>query len=474
MSSATSWAARGPTSGRTSSPRSSIRLVARFRPRTRAYWELWIDGDRAVTAEPDPAAEPEPVYGDVYLPRKFKIAVAWPGDNCVDVLANDVGIVPTLSAGTSGELTGFMVYVGGGLGMSHAREDDTYPRLASPLGWVPPHRVVDVVEAIVTTQRDHGNREDRHRARLKYLVDERGIEWMREEVGRPRRWTARPAGRPAAVDRARPPRRARRCPRAARCRPARSPTATEWRCARPCASWPPTAPWPSCGSRRARTCCSSASRRRASAEVEERLRSHGVKLAGDVSNLRRLAIACPALPTCGQALGEAERVLPELVTELEKVLADTGNGDAAVRLNMTGCPNGCARPYTAEIGIVGRTKTTYDVYVGGSPAGDRLAERIRADVPLDQLPAVLAPVLQRYAGADTSFGDWAAAAGTERSRPGSRTRRSPPRRCPSRRGGRDMTRRHSPIWAGIVSPAIWAGIVPPVAIPAQIVERCVA
>ena len=126
-------------------------------------------------------------------------------------------------------------------------------------------------------------------------------------------------------------------------------------------------------------------------EVEERLRSHGVKLAGDVSNLRRLAIACPALPTCGQALGEAERVLPELVTELEKVLADTGNGDAAVRLNMTGCPNGCARPYTAEIGIVGRTKTTYDVYVGGSPAGDRLAERIRADVPLDQLPAVLAP-----------------------------------------------------------------------------------
>ena len=148
-------------------------------------------------------------------------------------------------------------------------------------------------------------------------------------------------------------------------------------------------------------------------EVEERLRSHGVKLAGDVSNLRRLAIACPALPTCGQALGEAERALPELVTQLEKVFADTGNGDAAVRLNMTGCPNGCARPYTAEIGIVGRTKTTYDVYVGGSPAGDRLAERIRADVPLDQLPAVLAPVLQRYAGSEASFGDWAAAAGTD-------------------------------------------------------------
>ena len=126
----------------------------------------------------------EPIYGDVYLPRKFKIAVAWPGDNSVDVLSNDVGIVPTLTDGLTGAVTGYMVYVGGGLGMSHAREDDTYPRLASPLAWTTPDQVVDVVEAVVTTQRDFGNREDRHRARLKYLVDERGIEWVREEVGR--------------------------------------------------------------------------------------------------------------------------------------------------------------------------------------------------------------------------------------------------------------------------------------------------
>ena len=149
-------------------------------------------------------------------------------------------------------------------------------------------------------------------------------------------------------------------------------------------------------------------------------------LAGDVSALRRLAIACPALPTCGQALGEAERVLPDLVTELEKVLADTGIGDVPIRLNMTGCPNGCARPYTAEIGIVGRTKTTYDVYVGGSPTGERLAERIRADVPLDQIPAVLAPVLARYADQR---------AGASRSATGARPRvpRPSPRGCPTRR-----------------------------------------
>jgi sulfite reductase (ferredoxin) len=384
-------------------------LVARFRPRTRAYWELWIDGDKAVTAEP---ADPEPVYGDVYLPRKFKIAVGWPGDNCVDALANDVGIVPTLTAGTSGPLTGFMVYVGGGLGMSHAREDDTYPRLASPLGWVTPERIVDVVEAIVTTQRDHGNREDRHRARLKYLVDERGIDWIRQEVGRRAGapldppvdlppWTADdhhgvhdgvvgvpvPSGKVVDRDGV--------AIRTALRELAADGTVKELRIT-------PRQDLLLLGIAPDRI-----------GEVKQRLREHGVPLAGDVSNLRRLAIACPALPTCGQALGEAERVLPDLVSELEKVFADTGNGDAAVRLNMTGCPNGCARPYTAEIGIVGRTKTTYDVYVGGSPGGDRLAERIRADVPLDQLPAVLAPVLQRYAGTDGSFGDWAAGVGAE-------------------------------------------------------------
>ena len=122
-----------------------------------------------------------------------------------------------------------------------------------------------------------------------------------------------------------------------------------------------------------------------------------------MSPLRRLAIACPALPTCGQALGEAERVLPAVIDELEKLLADTGNEGQAIRLNMTGCPNGCARPYSAEIGIVGRTKKTYDLYLGGSAGGDRLAQRVRADIPLDELTAHLRPLLERFA--DDGVGD---------------------------------------------------------------------
>jgi sulfite reductase (ferredoxin) len=141
-----------------------------------------------------------------------------------------------------------------------------------------------------------------------------------------------------------------------------------------------------------------------------------VKLAGDVSALRRLSIACPALPTCGQALAEAERALPDVVTELEKALADTGNGDAPIRLNMTGCPNGCARPYNSEIGIVGRTKKGYDLYVGGSAVSDRMGQRIRTDVPLDQIAATLAPVFAQYAARDdasATFGDWSHAVGAD-------------------------------------------------------------
>ncbi|MET0459714.1 MAG: NADPH-dependent assimilatory sulfite reductase hemoprotein subunit, partial [Ilumatobacteraceae bacterium] len=325
-------------------------LVARFRPQTASYWELWVDGEKAVTAQPKPLPfrgpkgrkrSPEPIYGDVYLPRKFKIAVAWPGDNNVDVLANDVGLVPTLTDGLaglapSGTVTGYNVYVGGGLGMAHAREDDTYPLLAEPLGWVTPDRVVDVVEAVVTTQRDFGHRDDRHRARLKYLVEERGIEWIRTEVGRRVGFAIAPLAEQA-----------------------------EW------------VPEEYHGTRdgiiglpvpsgkvidrdgvNLRTALrdviadGTVTQIRITArqdlllfgiepdrvtEVEGRLRAHGVPLANDVSALRRLAIACPALPTCGQALGEAERVLPDLVADLEKVLADTGTGDVPIRLNMTGC-----------------------------------------------------------------------------------------------------------------------------------------
>lgn len=383
-------------------------MVARFRPRTETYWELWVDGETAVTAEPHPdrpsvgRARPEalapidpvePIYGAAYLPRKFKIAIAWPGDNCVDVYANDVGIVPTLSEGTTGELTGFVVFAGGGMGMSHSRPDDTYPLLAQPLGWVPPTELGDVVEAIVTTHRDYGDRDDRSRARLKYLVEARGIDWLRAQVeertGRAlappvelAKWEAHthhgrhhidgvhtlglpvPSGKVAGML------------RVALRRLIADGAITELRVT-------------------ARQDLLLVGVHDPDA-VERVLRSNGVALASDQTPTRNLAIACPALPTCSKALGEAERVLPDVVDRLEKLLADIGVPDLPVRINMTGCPNGCTRPYTAELGIVGRTKRNYDIYVGGSSAGDRLARLLRADVPLTDVPDLLRPLLERF------------------------------------------------------------------------------
>ena len=393
-------------------------IVARFRPQTESYWDLWVDGEKAATAAPPPLPRrgplgrkrsAEPIYGDAYLPRKFKICVAWPGDNNVDVLSSDVGVVPILSEGTTGEVTGFNLYLGGSMGMSHSREHDTYPRLAVPFGWVAPEHLLDVIEAVVTTQRDYGRRDDRQRARLKYTIEERGIDFIRAEVGRRARveiaplaeqvpWVPEdyhgtrdgvvglpvPSGKVADRD-------------GVHLRTALRAVVAEGLVTKITVTARQDLLLHGIPDGRVN-------------DVENRLREHGVKLAGDVSALRRLSIACPALPTCGQALAEAERVLPDIVTELEKALADTGNGDAAIRLNMTGCPNGCARPYNSEIGIVGRTKKGYDVYVGGSAVSDRMGLRIRTDVPLDQIAATLTPVLAQYAAREdqsATFGDWA-------------------------------------------------------------------
>jgi sulfite reductase (ferredoxin) len=414
-------------------------MVARFRPQTESYWELWVDGEKAVSAETPTALAPidpvEPIYGEAYLPRKFKIGIAWPGDNCVDVYTHDVGIVPTL---TNHTLTGFVVLAGGGMGMSHGRPDDTYPLLAQPVAWVPATGAAgvtglgDVVEAIVTTQRDHGDRHDRSRARLKYLVEARGIDWLRQQI---ERRTGHILDAPIAL----PPWEVHAHHGWHVIEPG-SPVDSNFPGDRDPQHDPQhdTVTGDALGlpvsSGKVAHGLRYALRRLVAdgvirslrvtprqdllllgvtdrAAVESTLRSNGVPLESDQSPTRNLAIACPALPTCSKALGEAERVLPAVVDRLEKVLADTGNTGLPLRLNMTGCPNGCSRPYAAELGIVGRTKTNYDVHVGGSAAGDRLARVLRADVPLTDIPDLLRPLLERF-GRDTGqddnvgFGDW--------------------------------------------------------------------
>lgn len=393
-------------------------LADHFRPRTTAYVEIWLDGEQAMSFGDNGATGVEPIYGDTYLPRKFKIAVAPPGDNCVDVLSNDVGLVPIAVDGVDG----YAIFVGGGQGQSHARPDDTFPRLATPLGWVATADLMRTVEAVVTVFRDHGDRGDRGRARLKYLLADRGEVWFRTEVesrlGAPLLdvpalpawdlihdhlgWHADnegtwflgvrvPSGRVRDTDAVRL-RTALREVIAAHVGEVRITPNQDV------------------------LLCGVAYDDRS--KVDDILRTYGVRLSVDLGPVERLAIACPALPTCGQALGEAERILPGIVDEVESLLS-AHSITRNIRLHMTGCPNGCARPYTAELGIVGRTKKTSDIYLGGSPGGERLGVRLATDVELRDLKRTLEPVVAEYAaasssGAHESFGDWAHRVGVEK------------------------------------------------------------
>jgi sulfite reductase (ferredoxin) len=333
-----------------------------------------------------------------------------PGANSVDIYTHDAGLI--LTPGPDGR-DGAVVVAGGGLGRSH-RNDDTFPRLADQLGWVPNEQILDVLEAIVTTFRDYGDRSNRKRARLKYVVHDRGVEWLKGEV------EARSGHKLQTA-----------------------PPLPAWRQARHYLGWHLQSdgrwylglPIPGGRLRNGPNMSSRAAIREILGRyadeirltphqdvilcgidptdrdaVEQVLAEHRVPMAEKLSLPVLNSMACPALPTCGQALGEAERVLPEVTDVLAQLMAAHGLADVAVETRMTGCPNGCARPYVAELGIVGKTKTTYDLWIGGDPAGSRLARQVVESVPLAQLDEALSPLLSRYSRErhpDEAFGDWA-------------------------------------------------------------------
>ena len=378
-----------------------------FRPTTGAHWELFIDGDRAASRDDGPEL---PIYGDTYLPRKFKIAVAHPEDNCVDVFAQDVGLIP----GSHDEFgVGFNLVVGGGLGRSYANPD-TFARLASPFTFVTYDEVHEVIAAVISTFRDLGGRADRRRARMKYVVSDLGIEGFRLEVERRLgRALIPPTALPVHFD-ARDHLGWRTLKdgthevgiRVAAGRVRDDDTGTGLRSAlRHVAThfevtFQITAQQDILISR-----IDSGSR----SAIEGVLLEHRVRMTPDLGPVERNALACPALPTCGQALAESERRLPELVDQVEGVLGARALARRPLQLRMTGCPNGCARPAVAEVGVVGRTKSTYDLYVGGGVRGDRLARLYREKVPFDDIASTLDPLFERW-GRDgleeESFGDF--------------------------------------------------------------------
>jgi len=401
-----------PLPGRDDLLEHARRLAVAVRPRTASYWDLWLDGQRAVSAvpPPDPDSDVEPLYGPTYLPRKFKIGFAHTGDNCSDVYTNDVGIVP-IRADHDGAIAGFTLLVGGGLGMTH-NKPATFPRLADPLATIRPDELVDVVTAIIGVQRDHGDRSDRKHARMKYLVEEWGLPRFRSEVedrlGRrlpeavPLTWEATddhlgwhgqsggrwfigvpvPAGRVADE----PGRRLRTAVRdlvadlglGVRFTARQDLLLTDVEVDR-------------------------------RAEVTQRLHAAGVPLVEDLPRVSRHALACPALPTCGLALTEAERALPAVTQRFAAELERLGIPGAPVHLRVTGCPNGCARPYSTEIGVVGRGRDHYTVHLGGDAQGTRLNHLFADRIHLDDLVPALSPVLAAWRDERREgepFGDW--------------------------------------------------------------------
>jgi sulfite reductase (ferredoxin) len=392
-----------------------VRSIARrLKPKTRAYYEIWLDGEKAYAAE-STEGEAEPLYGPGYLPRKFKIGFASPGDNCIDVYTNDCGVVPVIE----GErLTAFVLLAGGGLGMSPGVKA-THPRLATPLCTVEPSQLEETIEAIVTIHRDFSNRANRKLARLKYVIEEIGIEAFTAElakrVGRqldpPRPltwnsgddhfgWHAQGDGRwflgiPVLSGRI------------------KDHDGVAWRTAfREAVTQFRAGVRLTTQQNVLLTDIQAADR----AGVERLLGAHGIRLAGQLPPVLRDSLACPALPTCGLAITEAERILPSVIRDIQAELYDAGLPAQAITVRITGCPNGCARPYNAEIGIVGQSIDMYAIYLGGSHVGTRLGFVYADNVKRGSLRSTLRPVIQFYKesrAAGEAFGDFCHRIGLE-------------------------------------------------------------
>jgi len=382
----------------------ACRAANHLLPRSRAYHEIWLEDELVGGGE----VEEEPIYGQTYLPRKFKIGVAIPPSNDVDVYSQDLGLIAVIE---NGKLSGFNLVVGGGLGMSHGNAK-TYPKLALPMGFCTPEQVSALAEAIVTTQRDHGDRSDRRHARLKYTIEDKGLEWFKEQVevrsgiklGEERDfqferivddygWTQGADGLWSYVLFIQSGRIADRGDQ--RIKTALREIATlrqgDFRLT-------PSQNIAVCGIDKP-----------SKAAVEEILERNGLSAANRQTGLRLNSMACPALPTCGMALAESERQLPEFLDSLERILVETGLQDEPISIRSTGCPNGCARPYLAEIGIVGKAPGKYNLFLGADYLGSRLNREVAAAQTPAQILERLDPLLRQYAAQRSDgerFGDF--------------------------------------------------------------------
>ncbi|MDF5707116.1 MAG: sulfite reductase, ferredoxin dependent [Nostoc sp. S4] len=394
-------------------------------PQTGAYYEIWLDGEKAISGEENPEVtaarsrngngtiihnNPEPIYGTHYMPRKFKVCVTIPGDNSVDLYSQDLTLV--VITNKKKELEGFNVFAGGGLGRTHNKEE-TFARLADPICYVAKEDVYDIVKAIVATQRDYGDRTDRRHARLKYLINDWGVDKFRTQV-------EEYFGKPVAAFKPLP----------------------EFK-------YYDFLGWNEQGDGKLFLGISidngrikdegSLQLKTALREIVEQFNLHirltanhnlifydiepdskqaiqeilnGYGVVSDPSQiepLERYAMACPALPTCGLAITESERAIPGILERIRALLDKLGLQKDHFVVRMTGCPNGCARPYMAELGFVGSAPESYQLWLGGSPNQTRLAQPYVDKLHHNDLETVLEPIFvyfKKSKKSKESFGDF--------------------------------------------------------------------
>ncbi|MEY2600516.1 MAG: hypothetical protein RLZZ142_2775 [Verrucomicrobiota bacterium] len=373
-------------------------------PKTRAYHEIWLDEELVAGGEP----ESEPMYGATYLPRKFKTGFVLPPSNDVDVFSQDLGFIAIVE---DGELVGYNVTAGGGLGMSHGNAE-TFPRLADVLGFIPKDKVNAVGEAILVTQRDFGDRTNRKHARLKYTIEDRGVAWFKAEVEK-RSGVRFGEARPYHFTTIEDPHGWHQC------------VDGTWFYGlhilsgriRDLPGWPMKSALREIAEIHTGDFRLTPSQNLSISGVTESqkplieaiLQKHGLTAENLRSRLRLNALSCVALPTCGLALAESERALPDILAKLENVLDESGLREDAISLRVTGCPNGCARPYLAEIGMVGRAPNKYALYLGASYNGTRLNRLVSPSVTVDDAVKLLTPIIKRYAlerNEGEGFGDF--------------------------------------------------------------------
>ena len=385
------------------------KVVAALAPKTNAYHAIWIDGVQLSLDDPANKDFVDPLYGKTYLPRKFKTAFVLPPVNDMDVFTNCLGFIAVVE---NGQLIGYNLCVGGGMGRSHGNVT-TYPRLADVLGFFAAQHIVDIAKAVLTLHRDFGDRTDRKRARLKYVVQDRGVDWTRAEIEQRAGIKLEPA------------------------RATRFTTMSDdygWHRALDGTHF--LTLFVETGRIKDTSAIGqkTALRRVAEkfADIEFRLTAnqnvilanvndadkvainaifaeHGVKTENQASLLHGNSMACPALPTCGLALAESERMLPGLVDRIEKLCSNLGLGSEEIVIRSTGCPNGCARPYMAEIAFVGKAPGRYQLWLGGNASGTRLNKIYKDVIKEADVETELGPLFARFAKerhTGERFGDW--------------------------------------------------------------------